>query len=115
MSQQSFSVSQFLNRIGETEANPKGFESSFRYFGKLVIDDGTLRGMLAQSFIGKKFTVHVLDVQNMSDLPQELSSELFPFKGLLAVKFTRRRLEPYAMGAGAGKNYTKAYVLVENP
>ncbi len=95
-----------------TKAPLPGYARSQKHYGIAAINSDKLRATFQESYIGKKFTVHVLEVENLHGAPLRLSRELFKFKGLQAIAFGQETLDPKGYGTEDGHNITTAYVVV---
>jgi hypothetical protein len=105
-----------LNKIRDAHDNDQnltGFKKSREHFGKVALDNASLRSIFVESFFGDDLTVHVLEVQNVSSQKVTVPAEYFRFKGALAVALERETLESYDYLKEGQPNVTRAFIVTK--
>jgi hypothetical protein len=71
-----------------------GYRASDRYKGQVVLDDGTIRAVVENIFIGSNLWGYVVTAQNQLDTTQKINPATFRLDGTRAISANNWELAP---------------------
>ena len=94
-----------------------GYRASDRYKGQTVLDDGTIRAVVDNIYIGSNLWGYVITAENLLDTTQKLNPATFRLDGTRAISANNWELAPKPVNVEqqvAGKDKTKIYIVTRS-
>jgi hypothetical protein len=94
-----------------------GYRASDRYKGQVVLDDGTIRAVVENIFIGSNLWGYVVTAQNQLDTTQKINPATFRLDGTRAISANNWELAPKPVTVEqqvAGKDKAKIYIVTRS-